>query len=76
MFFLGVNPDNKNAKDAIASLYRVPKKLVNQIKSINRQGERYSTTFNNGIIELTKEESSDLVSISGDEYFSKIKYEF
>jgi hypothetical protein len=45
MFFLGVNPEHNNAKDAIASLYRVPKKLRSHIKYIQRQGERFSTVF-------------------------------
>jgi len=75
MFFLGVDPDNTNAKDSIASLYRVPRKLKDNIAYIQRQGERYSTVFNCEI-ELTKEETEDLVSLTGDAYFSLIKYEY
>ena len=75
MFFLGVNSEHTNAKDAIASLYRVPKKLCNEIKAINRQGERYSTNFTtNGLSllkSMSKEDIEDLVSISGDNYFKK-----
>jgi hypothetical protein len=80
MFFLGVNPENTNAKDAIASLYRVPKSLVNEIKYIQRQGERFSTVFtdkgNQMLKTLSKEELADLVSISGDKYFSLMTYEY
>ena len=80
MFFLGVNPSVKNAKDAIASLYRCPKKLIPFIKEIRRQGERFSTTFNdNGIKllnELTKEEVADTDGITGNLYFEKMTYEF
>ena len=32
MFFLGVNSEHNNAKDAISSLYRVPRKLKQQLK--------------------------------------------
>jgi hypothetical protein len=80
MFFLGVSSEHNNAKDAIASLYRIPKKLSKEIKAINRQGERFSTTFTtnglNILKSIKKEDVEDLVSISGDEYFSKIKYEY
>lgn len=80
MFFLGVNSNQTNAKDAIASLYRVPRKLVGEIKNINRQGERYSTTFTKKglslLKSLKKEEIEDLSSIDGNTYFSKIKYEY
>jgi hypothetical protein len=82
MFFLGVESKYDNAKDAIASLYRVPKKLKEHIMYIQRQGERFSTVFdeygtsllkNN---ELSKEDIQNVVSISGNDYFSKMKYEF
>jgi hypothetical protein len=80
MFFLGVNSTEKSAKDAIASLYRIPKVLKSHIKTINRQGERFSTNFTdkgNEILKgISKEEAADLVSISGDEYFAKMEYEF
>ena len=78
MFFLGVDPLNNNAKDAIASLYRCPKKLISDIKYIQRQGERFSTVFydNEKIKELDKEELSDLVSLSGDKYFELMRYEY
>lgn len=80
MFFLGVEPSNTNAKDSIASLYRIPNKLCNEIKSIQRQGERFSTTFTDKGREMmktmTKEEASDLVSLSGDKYFELMRYEY
>ena len=80
MFFLSVDPVNNNAKDAIASLYRIPSKVKGEIKYIQRQGERFSTVLtdkgNDIISKLSKEEVSDLVSISGEEYFSKMRYEF
>ena len=82
LFFLGADPSNTNAKDAIASLYRVPKILKNNIVSILRQGEMYSTIFDKSSTEKLKnnkfslEELNNLVSLSGEEYFSKIKYEY
>lgn len=80
MFFLCVDAKNQNAKDAIASLYRVPAKLKNEIKYIQRQGERFSTVFTetgNSILKsMPKEEIENLVHISGDEYFKKMRYEY
>lgn len=80
MFFLGVNPSHTNAKDAIASLYSIPKKLVNEITCIQRQGEIFSTNFTENGLKLLKnmnsEEIADVVSISGDKYFDLIKYEY
>ncbi|MEI2271861.1 hypothetical protein OHD16_06870 [Sphingobacterium sp. ML3W] len=80
MFFLGVEPSNNSAKDAIASLYRVPRKLRKHISAINRQGEVYSTNFTDeGLLilkNLPKSDIQDLVGISGEEYFNKIKYEY
>ena len=80
MFFLGVNSEHNNAKDAIASLYRVPRKLKQHITHINRQGERFSTNFTKDglalLKTLDKKDVEDLVSISGSEYFGKIKYEY
>jgi len=82
MFFLGVEPKYTTAKDAIASLYRVPKLLKNNIKYIQRQGERFSTVFDeqgNNLLKsgaLTEQEMQNTVTINGDEYFSKMKYEY
>ena len=80
MFFLGVEPHHTSAKDAIASLYRIPRKLKNEIKYIQRQGERFSTVFtDNGkniMKSLSEDDVSDLVSISGDEYFNLMTYEY
>lgn len=80
MFFLGVDSSNTNAKDAIASLYRIPKILVSEIETISRQGEKFSTTFtkngNSLLKSLTEEQVKDLVSIDGNTYFKKMTYEF
>lgn len=80
MFFLGVSSEYNNAKDAIASLYRIPKKLKPYIQEINRQGERFSTCLTQEgkylVKTLPKKDIEDLISITGDEYFSKIKYEY
>lgn len=80
MFFLSVDPSNRNAKDAIASLYRIPKKLKPHIVYIQRQGERFSTAFSEegkaALKRLSQEEIADLVSISGEEYFSQLTFEF
>jgi len=80
MFFLGVNPENTNAKDAIASLYQVPRKLKDEIVSIQRQGEIFSTNFTeNGLFllkEMKQEDIQDMTSISGNDYFKLIKYEY
>jgi hypothetical protein len=80
MFFLGVEPNNSSAKDAIASLYRVPKILEPYIKNISRQGERFSTTFTaegKQILEsITQKQIQDNTTISGDKYFKLINYEY
>ena len=50
------------------------------MKSINRQGERFSTTFTDAgkalLKTLTKEDFEDMTTISGDKYFSLMKYEY
>jgi len=82
MFFLGVQPRNTNAKDAIASLYQVPKILKNNIETISRQGEKFSTTFDNETTEKLKNnefsetELKEYVSLSGKDYFELMTYEF
>lgn len=80
IFFLGVDPTNTNAKDAIASLYTIPKLLVNEIETISRQGEKFSTTFTEKgktiLKSLTEEQIRNLVSVSGEIYFKKMKYEY
>lgn len=77
MFLLPVESRFKNAKDAIASLYRVPRVLKPHIKSISRQGERFSTTFSGIDLDtITKEQVEDLVAVSGDEYFGYLSYEY
>jgi len=82
MFFLGVEPEQRNAKDAIASLYTVPRLFKDKIVSISRQGEKFSTVFTEDVMTGLKngtystEELQDYVSISGDEYFGKMRYEY
>ena len=78
MFFLGVEPHHNNAKDAIASLYRVPTIVKDEIKSISRQGERFFTAFTDKGYDKLKSSSEikEYSTISGDEYFSKMTYEF
>lgn len=80
MFMLGVESEFTTAKDAIASLYRVPRKLVGHIKEIRRQGERFTTSFTEEGLEvknkMTQEDISDLVGINGDAYFKLMTYEY
>ena len=82
MFFLGVHPDINNAKDAIASLCQVPVKLKDSLVSIYRQGEMFSFNFNDYGTELlknkmlTSQDFQNVESLKGDEYFSKIKFEY
>ena len=80
MFFLGVDDVHNNAKDAIASLYRIPFKLKKHIKSISRQGERFSTILteegNNVLNSMTKEEIEDNTYLSGSDYFKLMQYEY
>jgi hypothetical protein len=80
MFFLGCDPKYNNAKDAIASLYRLPEKLIPYIKYIQRQGERFSTVLTDEGKEvrkkLSKEDIQNLGTVDGNTYFSKMKYEY
>ena len=82
MFFLGVDDNHTKAKDAIASLYRVPKVLSKHIDYVQRQGERFSTVFTEEgskiLNSLKQQKNSEIeyTTISGDEYFSKMRYEY
>jgi len=82
MFFLGVHPDMSNAKDAIASLCQIPLKLKDNLTEIRRQGECFSFNFDDYGTQLlknkmlTEEDFREVVSLQGDEYFSKIKFEY
>ena len=80
MFILGCDPKHNKAKDAIASLYRLPKKLIKHINYIQRQGERFSTVLTEEgkklLKDLNKNDLEDLTHISGDLYFSKMQYEY
>lgn len=79
-FFLGVQPEETNAKDAIASLYRIPTQLKDKIVSFSRQGEKFSTIFDQEtttkIANSEFGEFEDYTSLTGDEYFSLIENEF
>ncbi len=80
MFFLGVDSVHSKAKDAIASLYRIPAKLKPHIKSISRQGERFSTILtekgNEILNSMPQEQIEDVSGLNGKDYFNLIKYEF
>jgi hypothetical protein len=80
MFFLGVFSEHNNAKDAIASLCRIPRKLKKHLTSLQRQGEIFSANFTPKGTEILKNlsqsEKDDLVSLSGNEYFGLMKYEY
>lgn len=82
MFFLGVEPIQTNAKDAIASLFQVPTILKDKIQSVSRQGEKFSIKFDEQTNQkikdgsYTKKDLSKYSSISGDEYFSLMGYEY
>jgi len=79
MFFLGIAPEINTAKDAIASLCQVPSQLKNNLVSINRQGEMFSFNFDEvgtNMLKKNKINFNDVVSLKGDEYFSKIKFEY
>lgn len=79
MFFLGVEPSNSNAKDAIASLYQVPVGLENNIVSISRQGEKFSTVFDDATMQKLSTgelKPTEYTSISGDKYFKLMTYEY
>lgn len=79
MFYLSVEPRYNNAKDAIASLCRIPVDLYKHLTSINRQGEMFSFNFDNkGIekIKLNKVDYNNTMSVEGDIYFSKMNFEY
>ena len=80
MFFLGVSSEYNNAKDAISSLCRIPKKMKPHLKHLMRQGERVSSTYTKKgwevFKELSKSDIEDLVPLTGEEYFNKMTYEY
>jgi hypothetical protein len=80
MFFLGVDSKYNTAKDAIASLCMLPKKMIPHLKELKRQGERLSSTYTDEGWKLYKtlseKDISDLEHLTGDVYFSKMTYEF
>lgn len=80
MFFLGVQPFVKTAKEAVGTLLHLPKKLLPHLKSINRQGELYSTNYTEKGLEilktLSKEDIADTEPVGGDLYFKLMEYEY
>jgi hypothetical protein len=82
IFFLGVDPIMNNAKDAIASLYQIPKILKEKLVSISRQGEKFSSTFDSETTkklennEFTPKELSEYTNLSGEDYFNLMTYEY
>ena len=80
VFHLEVEPHYNDAKNAIASLLRIPTKLKSHIKSIRRQGERFSIvwTIEGKEIKNTLKESDwqDLKPVRGKEYFELMEYEY
>ena len=79
MFFLGVNPDNNNAKDAIASLCQIPKELKNNLIEIRRVGEIFNFKFDEAsTLKLKNKEINieNVIPLSGEEYFNKLTFEY
>lgn len=80
LFFLGIPPTVKTAKEAMGNLLHLPKKLLPYLKSINRQGELYSTNYTEEGLEilktLSKEDIADTEPVGGDIYFSRMEYEY
>lgn len=81
MFLLEVEDRHTNAKDAIASLAQVPKCLKDKVLYIQRNGEVFhfatsdETTADINSGKYSQEQLADLVSFTGDEYFSLMKAE-
>ena len=79
IFFLGVNEDITNAKDAIASLCQIPLDLKDNLITITRCGEIYSFNFDEKGVEKIKNNQiniENVVSLTGNEYFSKLIWEY
>ena len=79
MFFLGVHESMNNAKDAIASLCQIPIDLKDHLETITRCGEIYSFNFDKEGVKKIKNEKinvENVVSLTGEEYFSKLIWEY
>jgi hypothetical protein len=79
IFFLGVHESMKNAKDAIASLCQIPFDLKDNLESITRCGEIYSFNFDEKGVKKIKNKKvniENVVSLTGNEYFSKLIWEY
>lgn len=81
-FLLEVEDHYTNAKDAIASLCQVPKVLKDKINFIQRNGEVYHFDLDESDVEdinngkYSEKELMDLVSLDGDTYFNKMRFEY
>lgn len=79
MFMLSCENKYTDAKNAIASLCMIPKDVKDEVQFISRQGEVFLTTFKDGCDTESKEFKEKLkstpVSLTGEEYFSKLVYE-
>jgi hypothetical protein len=82
MFLLEVEDKHTNAKDAIASLAQVPRVLKDKVLYIQRNGEVFHMATSNETREeinsgkYSQEELADLVSFTGEEYFSLMRAEY
>jgi len=80
MFFLQTEAKFSSAKDAIASLCQIPTVLLPFLKSIRRQGERFTTFYNKGwkdVLAKAKDSGElEYTPLSGDKYFSIMEFEY
>jgi len=77
MFMLSCENKYTDAKNAIASLCMIPKDVKDDVEYISRQGEVFLTTFkcDTESKEFKDKLKSTPVSLTGEEYFSKLVYE-
>lgn len=89
MFFLGVDPEHEKADDAIASLLQIPSNVISHVNEIRRQGERFTLLFKteeaqdvwNNYLTSINDGSFDpstlsFETLSGEEYFKTLTYEY
>lgn len=76
-FMLAVKNEISKAKDAPASLVRVPKALHSHIEAIRRQGEKYTYAWDIDVDskEWKEKWNSELTPLTGELYFDKLVYE-
>lgn len=77
IFMLSCENKYDNPKEAIASLCMIPKDVVGDIETISRQGEIFLATFccDTETDEFKQKLKSTPVSLTGEQYFSKLVYE-